>query len=248
MASVMSGKKRKQAEASAEPLPELPAGDFAPWLAGTLDTIAGRSEADVPCGGCVACCSSYQFVHIAPDETETLAHIPRALLVTAPGAPPGYRLLGYNARGCCPLLGKHGCTIYEHRPRTCRVYDCRIFPAADVLPRDEQVPIARQAKRWRFRLPTLQDREKQAAVRAAAPFLAAHPEVLPPQMVPLSPTACAVLALQIHNLFGQASQLAPKLVSPEVSGFAVDSPAVDVVRAAVERCVRAAVAGERADH
>ena len=24
------------------------------------------------------------------------------------------------------------CSIYEHRPRTCRVYDCRVFPAAGV--------------------------------------------------------------------------------------------------------------------
>ena len=34
---------------------------------------------------CTACCTSSQFVHIEPDETDTLAHIPAALRFPAPG-------------------------------------------------------------------------------------------------------------------------------------------------------------------
>ena len=37
-------------------------------------------ESDVPCNGCTACCRSSQFVHVGPDEADTLAHIPAELL------------------------------------------------------------------------------------------------------------------------------------------------------------------------
>ena len=85
-----------------------------------------------PCGGCTACCTSSQFVHIEPDETRTLSRIPAALLFPAPGLPRGHRLMGYDENGHCPMLVDATCSIYADRPRTCRTYDCRIFPAADI--------------------------------------------------------------------------------------------------------------------
>ena len=42
--------------------------------------IRGEVESDVPCGNCTACCTASQFIHIGPDETDTLAHIPASLL------------------------------------------------------------------------------------------------------------------------------------------------------------------------
>jgi Fe-S-cluster containining protein len=69
------------------------------------------------------------------------------------------------------MLADGGCSIYEHRPRTCRTYDCRIFPATG-LAVDEGDPakadIARQARRWRFTFPADEDRRCHDAVRAAA--------------------------------------------------------------------------------
>src|SRR5262245_47949648 len=94
--------------------------------------LRGERSSDVPCGGCTACCSSSQFVLIEPDEAETLAHVPGPLLFPAPGRPDGHVLLGYDDRGRCPMLGDDGCTIYAHRPRACRTYDCRVLAAAGV--------------------------------------------------------------------------------------------------------------------
>jgi Fe-S-cluster containining protein len=151
----------------ASPLePRLDAGDFSSWLAGMRAALRGERAADVPCGECTACCTSSQFVHIAPDETDTLAHIPADLLFPAPRMPRGHVVLGYDERGHCPMLVDNRCSIYDHRPRTCRTYDCRIFPAAGIGP--DKPLIARQAARWRFTFPADADRADHQAVQAAA--------------------------------------------------------------------------------
>jgi len=104
------------------------AGRFGPWLAGMHEALDGTADSDVPCGTCTACCHAAQFIHIAPDETDTLAHIPPALLFPAPRAPKGHVLMGYDRDGRCPMLVGDRCSIYAHRPRTCRTYDCSVFP------------------------------------------------------------------------------------------------------------------------
>ena len=58
------------------------------------------------------------------------------------------------------------CSIYEHRPRTCRTYDCRVFPATDVVP--DQPAVAVQVKRWRFSFPSEADSDAHARVLQAA--------------------------------------------------------------------------------
>lgn len=147
----------------------LDAGDFSAWLADMRAALRGERDSDVPCAGCTACCTASQFVHIGPDETDTLAHIPAELLFPAPRMPRGHVLLGYDERGHCPMLVDNRCSIYEHRPRTCRTYDCRVFPAAAVeLDDEEKTAIAGRARRWRFTYPTPADRAAHAAVRAAA--------------------------------------------------------------------------------
>ena len=108
---------------------DLSAGDFSTWVIEMQGALRG-GQSDVPCGGCTACCTSSQFIHIGPDETETLSHIPTELMFPAPRAPAGHVLLGYDENGHCPMLIDDQCSIYEHRPRTCRTYDCRVFPAA----------------------------------------------------------------------------------------------------------------------
>src|SRR4051794_36104 len=147
-------------------VPPLDAGEFLPWLAEVQAEIAGEGVAEVPCGGCTACCTSSQFIHIAPDEHETLAHIPPSLLFPAPRLPRGHVLLGYDERGHCPMLVDGRCSIYEHRPRTCRTYDCRVFPAAGLEPDQPAVP--QHTRRRRFEPPTAADGQRQEAVRADA--------------------------------------------------------------------------------
>jgi hypothetical protein len=158
--------------------PSLPAGDFSAWLARMQAAIRGQAGSDVPCAGCTACCTSSQFIHIGPDETETLARIPKALLSPAPRLPPGHMVLGYDERGHCPMLVDNHCSIYEQRPRTCRSYDCRVLAAAGVDAKGPQKEIGRRARRWRFAFPTTDDRVEYEAVRAAAAFLDQHPELL----------------------------------------------------------------------
>ena len=110
-------------------------------------------------------------------------------------------VLGYDEHGRCPMLADNGCSIYEHRPVTCRTYDCRIFPASDVvLDDDAKVLIADQAQRWRFDFPTQTDREQHDAVRAAAVFIRNHPYVLPGGGATNS-TQLAVAAVVAHEIF-----------------------------------------------
>jgi hypothetical protein len=111
----------------------LDAGEFRQWVEAARQAIAEGGDADVPCQGCTACCRSFQFVEVGPDETDTLAHIDPALLFPAPGR-PGFKVLGYDERGHCPMLVDDRCSIYEHRPRACRTYDCRVFAAAGLEP------------------------------------------------------------------------------------------------------------------
>src|SRR5437660_8801344 len=142
----------------------LAAGDLSTWLAGMRAALRGERDADVPCDGCSACCTSSQFVHIGPDETDALAHIPAQLLVPAPGLPPGHVVLGYDERGHCPMLVDGLCSIYAHRPRTCRTYDCRVFTATGVRPDASQPAIAARVSTWRFKV---DDRARWESVRAA---------------------------------------------------------------------------------
>jgi Fe-S-cluster containining protein len=175
----------------------LAAGDFGTWLAATEAVWRGEGDADVPCDGCTACCTSAQFVHIAPDETETLARIPRRLLFPAPGLPDGHVLLPYDEHGHCPMLIDARCSIYAHRPRTCRVYDCRVFAATEVEPDEDKVQIAARVRRWQFSHPGDDDERAHAAVRAAAAYLRAHPELR------VTPAAAelAVSAIEAHAVF-----------------------------------------------
>jgi hypothetical protein len=179
----------------------LVAGDFSAWLVRMSDAIRGKGSAEVPCGDCSACCTSSQFVHAGPDEADARAHIPAELLFPAPLQPCGHWLLGYSEQGHCPMLAGGRCSIYAHRPMTCRIYDCRIFAAAGVAVDEDKPLIARQVRRWQFSFRSEAGRNQYDAVRAAAAFLREHPGHLPTEIAPTSATRLAVLALQIYNLF-----------------------------------------------
>ena len=75
---------------SIAPEGDLPAGDFGAWLEHMRSALRREADANVPCGDCCACCSTSHFVHIGPDEADTLAAIPSELLFEAPGSPGGH--------------------------------------------------------------------------------------------------------------------------------------------------------------
>jgi Fe-S-cluster containining protein len=203
----------------------LSAGDFSAWVVEIRAAIRERRGSDVPCDGCTACCRSSQFVHIGPDEIDTLSRIPAELLFPAPGRPAGHVVLGYDERGHCPMLIDDRCSIYAHRPTACRTYDCRIFGATGITAGEQKVEITRRARQWQFSYSTAEARTEYDAVRAGASFLAAHPELLREAGIPANETQLAVLAVEIHHLF---------LVRNEETGRrAVVDPEPSVVRAAL---------------
>jgi Fe-S-cluster containining protein len=180
--------------------------------------LRGEHGSNVPCDGCTACCTASQFIHIGPDETDTLARIPKQLLFPAPRMPRGHVLLGYDERGHCPMLIANRCSIYEHRPRTCRTYDCRVFPAAGLrVDEEDKVLIDRQAHRWQFSYPTEADRIQHDAARAAATFLHDHTDVFADGTAPTNTTQLAVAAIELHDVFVGRVDPDPREVRVELS-------------------------------
>src|SRR2546429_9001558 len=99
----------------------VPAGNFSEWLRGTEASLrSGKGGSAVPCSACTACCRSSMFIHIKPEETQTIQRMPCALLFPALGMPEGHVLMGYNDNGHCPMLIDNKCSIYEYRRQTCR--------------------------------------------------------------------------------------------------------------------------------
>ena len=73
--------------------------------------------------------------------------------------------------GACIHLGDNGCSIYEHRPQSCRRYDCRIwslFGMTDGVDGDRHTPA------WVWRPRTRWGRVYLTAYRTAGMLAAAH--------------------------------------------------------------------------
>lgn len=172
------------------------AGDFGPWFAAITDALDGDGVSDVPCGECTACCCAAQFIEVGPDETATLAAIPRSLLFPGPGAPVGTLVMGYDELGRCPMFLDGACSIYAQRPRACRVYDCRVFAASEVYPDEpEKSAVTAPARRWVFTYRGESDRRQHEAVRAQARSLRAQVERSAQSSTPPSTTEVAIRAI-----------------------------------------------------
>ena len=178
------------------------AGLFGAWLAAARASLRGEGPGmDVPCGECRGCCTSSLFVHIRPEETGTLAVIPKRLLVRAPGRPRGHVLLGFAGDGSCPMLKDRACSIYELRPRTCRDYDCRILAAAGLEAGEGRDDINERVRAWEFSYEGDGERRAHDAVRAAAAFLRDRRDSFPGGAAPSSADQIAVLALKVYPVF-----------------------------------------------
>jgi len=181
--------------------PEMPAGCFSSWLRRIRYALLTNNGVNVPCGECNACCKSSYFIHIKPEETETLARIPKELLFPAPGLPQGNVLLGYDQKGHCPLLVDDKCSIYEHRSITCRNYDCRIFAAAGINADEaDRAGMQQPIQRWIFNYPTQRDRDQHAAVKAAARFMRERAACFPGG-APGTAAQLAIVAIKVYEVF-----------------------------------------------
>ena len=181
---------------------KIPAGSFASWLRRIRKALKKETEVAVPCGECNACCRSSYFIHIKPEETQTLAQIPKKLLFPAPGLSKGNVVLGYDENGHCPMLIDQKCSIYKHRPLTCRTYDCRIFAAAGIAAGDhDKALISKHVELWNFDYKTSNDRNQHLAVQAAAMFLRDRVNCFPAGFVPSNSTQLAILAIKVYDVF-----------------------------------------------
>lgn len=115
-----------------------------------------RIECAVPCNGCRECCW-YKRIDVYPEKerAEDLMHL------AIEHDDQGY-FLRKRADGACNHLGEHGCSVYAHRPRACRAYDCRIFAligARDSFPNGHSSPA------WEFPQESKEDRVFTTALR-----------------------------------------------------------------------------------
>lgn len=109
--------------------------------------------------------------------------------------------MGYDEKGHCPMWRAEGCSIYAHRPQTCRDFDCRIFTATGIeVGGAPQAPIAQRVAGWRFTYPTQYDHAQREAVLATAMFLEGHGDLFPEGMVPVNPSQRALLAIELHRV------------------------------------------------
>lgn len=188
--------------APSSPTPTHPAGGFSAWLEAFRNSLGKGSENQVPCGDCVGCCTSSYFIHVGPTETQALRLIPKQICVAAPGMPVGNVLMGHSPDGACPLLQHRTCTIYNHRPKTCRAYDCRVFAAAGITAGGEdKSAINQRVRTWRFDYPTESDRKAHQAVKAAARFIRENAKLFPGGRIPTDPSQLAILAIKVHSIF-----------------------------------------------
>ncbi|MBS0400100.1 MAG: YkgJ family cysteine cluster protein [Proteobacteria bacterium] len=180
----------------------LDAGEFGAWLSATTAMLRGEQGAQVPCGSCVGCCVSSYFIPLRPGDEEAKRRIPAQVLVQAAGQPAGHLMMGYRDDGHCPMFSSGGCSIYAHRPQTCRDYDCRIFAAAGIdAGGPEKRVINERVRAWRFSYRNADMRQVHEAVRAAAAFIRDRRESFPAGRAPSSPTGIAVLAIKTHGIF-----------------------------------------------
>jgi hypothetical protein len=108
--------------------------------------------ARVPCGSCRECCWHGRVdVYPGMDEMEHL---------DAERDDDGKYWLRKREDGACVHLGDKGCTIYAHRPRSCRAYDCRLYALTGVL---DSFDNGHHQPAWVFQPESLESRALEGA-------------------------------------------------------------------------------------
>jgi uncharacterized protein len=177
------------------------AGPFSEWLRAMRTALAGDAGMDVACGDCVGCCTSSYFIKVRAHETATIERIGANNLRPVPEANDGSQLMGFDAQGHCNMFANGGCSIYAHRPVTCRTYDCRVFTAAGMNAGPDRSVINERIASWQFDYPGPRDHEDHRAVTEAANFMRQHPVRFPGGHVPSRPSEIAVLAVKSYQVF-----------------------------------------------
>lgn len=149
-------------------------------------------------------------MHVGANEQDALAAIPRNLQIRAPGLPQGNIVIGFNADGHCPMLVAKECSIYEHRPQTCRIFDCRVLAAARLLEEGRwSEHINLRVRVWKFTYASEESVQRHDAVARAAGFLKSNASLFPGGRVPTRSLDIAVLAVKVHEVFAPSNLSTP---------------------------------------
>lgn len=106
---------------------------------------AGKSASSrTPCNGCRECCWYFK-VEVDPlkENPSDLRRLDLVQDLSGSGL-----VLRKNEDGSCVHLGEQGCTVYAHRPKACRVYDCRISAVVGLV---ESYDNGHRAPVWYFK-------------------------------------------------------------------------------------------------
>ena len=100
------------------------------------------------------------------------------------------------------MLVEDRCSIYEHRPQTCRDYDCRVFAATGIsADRETQPDIAERATAWQFHYENETGRAEHSNLQRAAAFLQNNRNLFPPRSLPSHPAQLATFAIRIYKRY-----------------------------------------------
>jgi len=186
---------------NAATLQTVSAGSFGKWLTEFRASLRGDGGTDVPCGDCVGCCVSSYFIPVRPKDTAALDAIPAKWLVGTQNQ-PGHFMMGYLGDGTCPMLNAGKCSIYAHRPQTCRDYDCRVFAAAGIdAGGPDKFVINKRVREWRFAYESEEDLAAHRAMQETARFIQVRRDSFPGGRAPTAPTGIAVLAAKAYKVF-----------------------------------------------
>ena len=177
------------------------AGEFSEWVYSFTQSMNGEGAGSVPCGECVACCTSSKFILVKPSDSKALEAIPKELLFSAPGLPKGFQILGYDEQGHCPMFKEGKCSIYESRPETCRQYDCRALAAADASLEEENADISESVSLWEFSFKNADSVRRLEAIRQSMMFLRKNSELFPEGYIPARDSQKSALAIRLHEIF-----------------------------------------------
>ena len=183
-----------------QPPDRIDAGSFGTWLQQARAALRSNTGMNVPCGDCVGCCTSGYSILLRPHDA-ALDMVPVKFLSSVPGMRYPHAKMNPLPNGHCPMFENGKCSIYSSRPQTCLDYDCRVFTAAGIDAGPSRQVINQRINAWQFSYASEQEHIAHRAIQAAATYISTHAQHFPASLNATSPSAVAVLAIKVYELF-----------------------------------------------
>jgi Fe-S-cluster containining protein len=136
---------------------------------GSVTTFLREHDAGVragatktPCGTCTACCVSKEWaaVPLSAEEAERFADCAHYSA--------GTWLLDRKPDGSCVKLIEGKCSVYQQRPRTCRLFDCRWAALIEAICRFGVADELARSALLQWEAPRITERRDRDALEAIA--------------------------------------------------------------------------------